>query len=44
MATETPSDYRWHKRKDIIMELSNKKKVNEMMNSLGYKMNAETWI
>jgi hypothetical protein len=44
MATSAPSDYRWHKRKDIIMKLSERDDVKEMMQKLNYSMNPETWI
>jgi hypothetical protein len=44
MATSAPSDYRWHKRKDIIMKLSEREDVKEMMKNLNYSMNPDTWI
>lgn len=44
MATETPSDYRWYKRKEMIMKLADKPKVKKLMTELGYSMDPITWI
>lgn len=44
MATSAPSQYRWHKRKEMIMKLSEQDKVKTMMKDLGYSMKSETWI
>jgi hypothetical protein len=44
MATSAPSQYRWIKRKDIIMKLSERDDVKDMMQKLNYSMNPETWI
>lgn len=44
MATEMPSNYRWHKRKEIIEKLSKDPKVIELMRSLDYSMDPKTWI
>jgi len=44
MVTETPSDYRWHKRKETILELAKHEKVQKLMIDLGYSMDPQTWI
>jgi hypothetical protein len=44
MATNTPSNFRWKKREDIIMKLSKQDKVIDMMLKLNYSTNPETWI
>lgn len=44
MCTETPSDYRWFKRKDIIESLAKQKKTKDLMLELGYSMDSKTWI
>lgn len=44
MATNTPSKYRWKKREDIIMKLSQYDKVKDIMSKLNYKMDPDTWI
>jgi len=43
MCTETPADYRWRKRFDLIMHLSKKRKVRGMMYELHYDMNHINW-
>jgi hypothetical protein len=44
MATETPQPRRWHKRAPMLMELSRRSEVREMMDLLGYAMDACTWL
>ncbi|MFM6130381.1 MAG: hypothetical protein ACKPBV_16925 [Sphaerospermopsis kisseleviana] len=44
MVTETPSDYRWHKRKNLIEKLAKQPKVIQLMEKLGYSMDPKTWI
>ena len=44
MVTETPSDFRWHKRKEIIEKLTEEPKVKKLMKKLGYSMDPKTWI
>jgi hypothetical protein len=44
MVTETPSDYRWHKRKEVIEKLAEQQKVKNLMNDLDYSMDPKTWI
>ena len=44
MATEPPSSRRWHKRGPMLMDLGRRREVRAMMGSLGYSMNAETWL
>jgi hypothetical protein len=43
MATEAPSSFRWHKRKQIFLEMAKTTKVISMMTKLGYTMDPETW-
>ena len=44
MVTETPSDYRWYKREQVILELAKKPEVIQLMSDLGYSMDPKTWI
>jgi hypothetical protein len=44
MATEPPSPRRWRKRGAMLMELSRRSHVREMMGLLGYPMDACTWL
>lgn len=44
MVTETPSDYRWYKREEVILELAKKPEVIQLMSDLGYSMDPKTWI
>jgi len=44
MVTETPSNFRWVKRGDIIRELAKQPKVIDLMHELGYSMDETTWI
>jgi hypothetical protein len=54
MITEKPKAYRWHKRKDEIMEVWNAlgirpntglgSLIRNTMRSLGYSTDPETWI
>ena len=44
MVTETPSDFRWHKRREIIEKLAKEPKVKKLMKKLGYSMDPKTWI
>jgi hypothetical protein len=44
MAIETPRMKRWKKREHQLLKLGERKEVREMMGSLGYEMNSETWV
>ncbi len=44
MATEPPHSKRWHKRGPMLMDLSRRPEVREMMGSLGYSMDSSTWL
>ncbi|TSC79085.1 MAG: hypothetical protein G01um101429_592 [Parcubacteria group bacterium Gr01-1014_29] len=44
MAIETPKARRWLKREDLLLKIGKQKIVSEMMDSLGYEMNPETWL
>jgi len=44
MATEPPYPRRWHKRGPMLMELSRRPEVHEMMGLLGYAMDSDTWL
>ncbi len=44
MAVETPKARRWLKREDELLKIGERKEVKEMMISLGYDMNPETWL
>ena len=44
MATEPPRPRRWRKRSAMLMELSRRSHVREMMGLLGYPMDAWTWL
>ncbi len=44
MVTETPSDFRWHKRREIIEKLAKEPKIKKLMKKLGYSMDPKTWI
>jgi hypothetical protein len=44
MATEPPRSKRWHKRGTLLMELSQRPEVREMMGLLGYSMDVDTWL
>jgi hypothetical protein len=44
MATESPQPRRWHKRGPLLMALSRRSDVREMMGLLGYPMDACTWL
>lgn len=44
MITHSPSPYRWFKRKDTILKLSDQSKVRKLMKELNYSMNSDTWI
>jgi len=44
MATEPPHPRRWHKRDGMLMELSRRSEVREMMGLLGYPMDPGTWL
>lgn len=41
MATNKPSNYRWKKREELIMQLA--PKAEPLMETLGYSMNPKTW-
>lgn len=43
MTTEKPANFRWHKRKDEIMDLISDD-VETLMNKLNYSMSPDTWI
>ena len=44
MATEPPRPRRWRKRGSMLMELSRRSHVRQMMGLLGYPMDAGTWL
>jgi len=44
MATEPPRSKRWHKRGPMLMDLSRRPEVREMMGLLGYSMDSDTWL
>ncbi len=44
MATEPPRSRRWHKRGPMLMNLSRRPEVREMMGLLGYSMDSDTWL
>jgi hypothetical protein len=44
MATEPPHSRRWHKRGPMLLELSRRPEVREMMGLLGYSMDSDTWL
>jgi hypothetical protein len=44
MATEPPDSRRWHKRGPMLMELSRRPEVREMMGLLGYSMDSHKWL
>jgi len=44
MATEPPHPKRWHKRRAMLMGLSQRPEVGEMMGLLGYPMDSNTWL
>ena len=44
MATEPPRSRRWHKRGPMLMDLSRRPEVREMMGLLGYSMDSDTWL
>lgn len=44
MVTETPSDYRWYKREETILELAKRPEVIKLMTELDYSMDPKTWI
>lgn len=44
MAVEPPKLRRWKKRESQLLNLGKRKEVREMMRSLGYEMNPETWL
>lgn len=44
MITKRPKRYRWHKRKSLLLEISETKKVKEMMGRLGYGMDPKEWV
>ncbi len=44
MATEPPRSKRWHKRGPMLMELSRRPEVREMMGLLSYSMDFDTWL
>ena len=43
MATEPPRSRRWHKRGPMLMDLSRRPEVRDMMDLLGYSMDSDTW-
>jgi hypothetical protein len=43
MATEAPQLNRWKKREHQLLALGKRAKIKEMMNSLDYDMNPESW-
>ena len=44
MATEPPRSGRWHKRGPLLMDLSRRPEVRDMMGLLGYSMDSDTWL
>ncbi len=44
MATDPPHPKRWHKRGSLLMNLSRRPEVRNMMETLGYPMDARTWL
>lgn len=44
MATEPPRSGRWHKRGPLLLNLSHRAEVREMMGLLGYSMEPHTWL
>jgi hypothetical protein len=44
MATEPPRSRRWHKRGPMLMDLSRRPEVRDMMDLLGYSMDSDTWL
>lgn len=44
MAIEPPKTKRWLKRESLLLKIGEQKMVKEMMSSLGYDMNPETWL
>ena len=44
MATEPPRPRRWLKRGSMLMELSRRPEVRDMMGLLGYPMDSRTWL
>jgi hypothetical protein len=44
MATEPPRSKRWHKRGPMLMGLSHRPEVCEMMGLLDYSMDSDTWL
>jgi hypothetical protein len=44
MAVETPKMRRWRKRESQLLKMEKREEVREMMNSLGYEMDPETWL
>lgn len=44
MSTDTPRLYRWKKREELMMKLSERKCIKDMMCRLGHSMNPDKWI
>jgi hypothetical protein len=44
MATDKPIVQRWKKRERQLLKIAKRTKVKEMMESINYEMNPETWI
>jgi hypothetical protein len=44
MATEPPRSRRWHKRGPMLMDLSRRPEVRDMMGLLGYSMDSDAWL
>lgn len=44
MATDPPRPKRWHKRGSMLMDLSRRPEVRDMMGLLGYPMDSRTWL
>ncbi len=44
MATEPPRSRRWCKRGPLLMDLSRRPEVRDMMGLLGYSMDSDTWL
>lgn len=43
MATDAPSALRWRKREQAVLNMSQRRPVQAMMEQLGYTMDPETW-
>lgn len=44
MATDPPRPKRWHKRGTMLMDMSRRPEVRDLMGLLGYSMDLRTWL